>query len=190
MVKQVTVTFEFDPADELVSNLKCFVDGVEKKITTTRSTKKKEEPVMEDEAIITLDAGKLMFNNKAVAEMELEYQDRVVVKYEKVKGSKILIPVISKDDEAGNKLTKTNTVAYKGKQNQILAEHGTIFGIEVFGGDTWKLVPKNAPVKATKTAITADTFEDVTAQAEDIDLTVLTEDEGDLEINEMMFKIV
>ena len=189
MVKQVTVTFEFDPADELVSNLKCFVDGVEKKKTTTRSTKKKEEIVMEDEAIITLDAAKLIFNNKAVADMELQYQDRVVIKYEKVKGSKLLIPTITKDDEAGNKLTKTNTIAYKGKQNTILAEFGTEFGIESLGGDTWKLVPKNAGKKAVVEVSKKDTYEDVIAKAEEIDLTIMTEDEENIEIDEMMFKI-
>lgn len=189
MVKQVTVTFEFDPAEELVSNLKCFVDGVEKKKTTTRSSKKKEEPVMEDEAIITLDPGKLILNNKAVADMELAYQDRVIIKYEKVKGSKLLIPTIAKDEEAGNKLTKTNTVAYKGNQNKILAEFGTEFGIEPYQGDIWRLVPKNAGKKPIVEVSKEDTYEDVIAAAEEIDLTIITEDDENIEIDEMMFKI-
>lgn len=190
MNKQVTVTFEFDPAEELVSNLKCFVDGVEKKKTTTRSSKKKEDVVMEDEAIITLDSGKLLFNNKAVADMELSYQDRIVIKYEKIKGSKLLIPTISKDDEAGNKLTKTNTIAYRGNQNTILAEFGTIFGIESMGGDTWKLISKNPSIKKEVVKVSKeDTYEDVVAKAEEVDLSIITEDEENIEIEEMMFKI-
>jgi hypothetical protein len=137
MVKNVIVSFDFDSETESVTNVQCTVGGVEKKKRVSR--KKEEAPEeMASEAIITLEAAKLVFNNKAVADMELSYEDRVFIKWETYKKS--LIPIIGKDEENGNKLTKTNTVGYKGKQNAVLAEYGNKFTIEPYKDGTWKLL--------------------------------------------------
>ena len=73
MIKQISVTFEFNPDTETVSNLKCTVDGVEKK-----KTRKKSEVVEElaSEALATLDEKKLSFNNKAIADMKAAFNSR------------------------------------------------------------------------------------------------------------------
>lgn len=186
MLKQVTVTFNFDPETEMVSDLTCFVDGVEKKKKTTRTVAKKEI-VMEDESLITLEATKLQFNNRCVADMGLEYQDRLVIKYQKIAGSKKPVPLIAKDvdwDEegSGNKLTKTNSIIYKGNANKILAEFGTQFGIEKYKEGIWKLIPKNAEA-------TSSTYEDVEQEAEDLDMTILVDDDTTEEIGEIPFKL-
>lgn len=191
MIKQVSVTFEFDPETELVSNLKCFIDGVEKKKTTTSKAKKEKDVVIEDQSVITLEANKISFNNKAVLDMELKYQDRIIIKYEKIKGQKKPLPIIGKDtsfDEegSGNKLTKTNTIAYRGNANTILAEYGSKFTIEEYSEGIWKLVSlDDTSINISKD----DTYEDVIAKAEDIELTVFTESDEDTEINEMTFKL-
>lgn len=196
-IKQVSVTFEFDPTTTTVSNLTCFIDGVEKKKKTTRSTKKKENEVLEDTNIIVLEDNKLVFNNRAVDTMGLEWKDRVVIKYETIKdapkGTKPF-PIIGKDESfdeegSGNQVTKTNTVSYRGKANTILKEYGSEFTIETY-------VTKAYPDGIYK-LVTTDggnenlTYEETVEVAEEIDITVLT-DEGhgeDKKIDEMTFKL-
>ena len=198
-MKQVSVTFEFDPTTELVSNLKCFVDGIEKKKTTTRSSKKKEDIVLEDEPIVKLEETKISFNNKCVADMELKWEDRIIIKYEKIKGVKKPVPLIGKDisfdqEGSGNKLTKTNTVAYRGKANTVLAEYGNEFTIQPYLEGSWansegiyKLVPISnvADVNCTDD----NSYEEIVKEAENIDLTVFTKDNENIEIDEMTFKL-
>jgi len=187
MIKQVTVTFSFDPDEEnAVSDLTCFIDGIEKKKKTTRSTKVKEI-ILEDEALVTLEPTKIQLNNKAVADMGIVYGERVIIKYEKITGSKKYFPTIGSDtsmneEGSGNKITKTNSVAYKGKANIILAEYGTEFSVEPYKEGVWKLVSKNAPVKPV-------TYEEVTNQAENLDFTIITDDDSEIEIGEMPFKL-
>lgn len=185
MLKQVTVTFNFDPETEFVSDLTCFVDGVEKKKKTTKSAAKKEV-VLEDEAIITLEPTKLIFNNKCVADMGIEYQDRIVIKYEKLNKEKKPTPLIGKDiswdaEGSGNKITKTNTVSYRGNANKVLAEYGTEFTIEPYKEGIWKLVSKDP-----KTVLA---YEDVQEQAEEVDIPVFVDDDDMSEIGEISFKL-
>lgn len=187
-IKQITVTFDFDPKTETTSNLKCFIDGVEKKKTTTTKASKKDI-VLEDEAIMTREDNKLVFNNKAVADMELEYQDRVVLKYEKMKGSKVPMPVVGKDisfDEegSGNKVTKTNTVSCRGKANDVLKEYGSEFTLELLREGIWKLV-------STDGSSPVDTYESIIDQADETaeELGIFTEDDSDTEILDMSFNL-
>lgn len=190
MLQQFTVNFTFNPEDGSVSGLTTFVDGVEQKKKTTRSsTKVKEEVVLEDEAVITLEPAKLAFNNKAVADMNLQYQDRVVIKYKPISGSKKPTPLIGKDidwkeEGTGNKLTKTNTLSYRGKANTILADFGSKFGLEEYEEGIWKLIPLDPPA-AKPTA----TREDVEKEADDIDLTVFTDEDTTEEIGEISFTL-
>lgn len=170
MIKNIIVSFEFDPETELVSNLVCTVDGIEKK---KKTTKKKPEVVEEMATVplITLDTTKLIFNNKAVADMELEYEDRIVIKWERA--GKKLIPVIGKDEAfdeegAGNKVTKTNTVGYKGKQNAVLAEYGNEFTLEPHKEGIWKLI-------ATSGVDTFKVIEEVVKEKPKVNPDLITE---------------
>lgn len=193
MSKQVTVIFEFDPKTELVSNLTCFIDGIEKKKTTTRTVKKKEE-VMADFPIITLEENKLVLNNRTVHDMDLEWKDRVIIKYEVGKKGTKPFPIIGKDtsfDEegAGNQLTKTDTVSYRGKANVILKEYGTEFTIEpyitkVYPEGVWRLMSTSGESESI-------TYEEIEEEASEIDITVLTDEghEEDIEIEKMTFKL-
>lgn len=185
MLKQVTVTFNFDPETEYVSDLTCFVDGVEKKKKTTRSTTKEKEITLEDEALISLQETKLQLNNKAVADMGIVYGDRLIIKYEKLnKKDKKAVPIIGKDidwnsEGNGNKITKTNSIAYKGKNNTFLAQHGTEFTIEPYKDSLWIMVSKN-PIQST--------YEEVVEEAEETDLDIYVDDNDNDEISEMLFK--
>lgn len=179
MVKNVIVTFEFDTETDSVTNVQCSVDGIEKK---KRTTKKKSEVVeeMASEAIITLETTKLVFNNKAVADMALTQEDRVFIKWEQ-KG-KTLFPIIGTDEEVGNKFTKSGTVAYKGAQNAVLAEIGSEFTIKPYKEGTWELIPTNgnSNIKEAK---------EVIAKAERIDPVIIVDDNEDTEVDKFTFTI-
>ena len=188
MIRGASVTFNFDTETGVVTDVKCVIDGTVKK---TRTTKTKTEVVeeMASEALITLDPTKLIFNNKAVAEMELSPEDRIVIKWEtKGKGkTAVLTPTIGKDlafDEegAGNKVTKTFTVGYKGKQNAVLAEFGTEFGIESYKDGIWKLVSKTS-------AATAGTLEEVIEEVEKEEPVLIISEDENIEIDELTFQL-
>lgn len=184
MIKNVIVTFEFDTDTDTVANVKCSVDGIEKKKRTTR---KKADVVeeMASQALITLEPTKLVFNNKTVADMGIEYEDRIVIKWEKA--GKTLIPIIGKDEAfdeegSGNKVTKTNTVGYKGKQNAVLAELGTQFTIEPYKEGVWKLISTTSPT-------TFKTLEDTIKTVERVEPDLLIESGDETEIDELQFTL-
>lgn len=179
MVKQVIVTFEFDTDTDSVKNVKCSVDGVEKKKTSTR---KKEEVVkeMEKQAIITLEETKLVLNNKAVADLGATSENRVLIRFEQ-KG-KTVFPIISTDDEKGNKLTKAGTVAYKGKQNEVLAEFGTTFTLVPFKEGLFKLVSLDAKEDA------GSLLEDL-EEASNIEPVIILDDEENIDLDDLTYKL-
>ena len=187
MIKNVIVTFEFDSDTDMVSNVQCSVDGVEKKKKTTR---KKSEVVeeMASKPLITLEPNKLVFNNKAVADMSIEYEDRIVIKWEKSdKNAKILFPIIGKDEAfneegSGNKVTKSSTIGYKGTQNAVLAEYGNQFTIEEYKDGIWKLVSTTSPT-------TTRTLEETIKTVEAIEPDLLIENGDKTEIDELQFTL-
>lgn len=192
MIKSVIVTFDFDTETELVSNVLCNVDGVEKKKRTTKSKAKVEEE-MAAEPLITREETKLVFNNKAVACMELEHEDRIIIKWEKIEGTKNLFPIIGKDlafDEegAGNKVTKANTIGFKGKQNVVLAELGSVFTISpyvtnAYPEGVWKLISTTNPT-------TCKTLEDTIKAVEKIEADIITDADENIEIDEIKFTLI
>ena len=96
-----------------------------KKTSRKSSTKKDENP----EPIVTLDSTKLTLTQGAVDLLQVCEDCRIDIKYKKK--DKKLVPVIGTDaafgTKAGNKLTKTNTVSYRGAANDKLAAYGTVF---------------------------------------------------------------
>ena len=184
-MKQVVVTFNFDPETELVSDVRCVVDGIEKKKKTTKKVKEVIEE-MASEPIITLEPNKLVFNNKAIADMDIKYEDRIVIKWEKIDGK--MTPIIGKDiafDEegTGNKVTKSNTITYKGKANDILADLGTEFNILEKEEGIWRLVPKGATINSVPK------LEEVYEEAEETEADLLVDTDDVTEIDDLQFKL-
>lgn len=181
MIRAVTVTFDVNDETGEVTNVKTQVEGEVKRRTTT--TKKKDVvKELEDVAKITREENKITLNNKAVADIGIEYGDRVFIIYEKDKTTNSLFPVIGRSDETGNKITKSNTIAFKGNQNVALAEFGSEFTIESFKDDMWKLVPLGS-------SKVVNTMEEAVAIAEQVKPQLLVEDEQDYEIDELEFKL-
>ena len=179
MIRAVTITFDVDSETGDVTNVKTQVEGQVKRKTTTKS-KKDVVKELEDTPIITREETKLVLNNRAVADMGIEYGDRVFIIYEK--GEKTLFPVIGRSEDKGNKITKSNTVAFKGNQNVALAEFGTEFTIEEYEDETWKLVPVGGS-KVVKTV------EEAVKLSEEVKPELLVEDDEEYEIDEFEFKL-
>lgn len=194
MTKQITVTFEFEPETELVSNLKCFVDGIEnKKPTTKRKSPEKKEKVveLEDSAIVTLEDNKLVLNNKAVSDLGIKYQDRVLIIYEG--NSKNKYPLIGSDlafdqEGSGNKITKTNTVSYRGNANKILAEFGTSFNLIPHKEGIFKMESLTTPKIVQEELFKDPTYDNIVNSIKDEDIVLFTKDD-EIEVEELAFKL-
>lgn len=98
------------------------------KKTSTKSTKIEEN----NEPLITLDSNKLILTTGAVQTLNVCADCRLDIKYKKK--DRASIPVIGTDSafgtKSGNRLTKTNTVSFRGSANDKLSEFGVIFKLE------------------------------------------------------------
>ena len=84
-----------------------------------------------DEATVTVADNKLILSKEAVKALEGVAGDRIVINYWTV-DSTTTFPVIGKsecfgDSTGGNRLTKSNTVSFRGTQRDILLEYGSFF---------------------------------------------------------------
>lgn len=109
------------------------VDTKATKSTTKTSAKASTAKVdVNPDPIITLDSNKLILTQGAVDLLQVCTDCRVDIKYKK-KGKKA-VPIIGTDaafgTKSGNKLTKSNTVSYRGSANEKLSAYGTTFKLE------------------------------------------------------------
>lgn len=112
-----------------------FIGKEEITVDTATSTKRQAKAVKVEaniEPLITLDSNKLVLTTGAVDMMKICPDCRVDIKYKKK--DKVSVPVIGTDaafgTKGGNKLTKTNTVSFRGSANEKLAEYGSVFKLE------------------------------------------------------------
>jgi hypothetical protein len=101
--------------------------------TSTKRQSTKAAKVVEcNDPLIKLDSNKLILTTGAVDLLQICADCRVDIKYKKK--DKTSVPVIGTDTafgtKGGNKLTKTNTVSFRGAANDKLAEFGTTFKLE------------------------------------------------------------
>lgn len=87
---------------------------------------------------IILDSNKYILNQAAADLLEAKWEDRLDIKYQKVKG--VIYPIIGKDSafgsKSGNKLTKSLSVSCRGKANEMLAKYGATFTLTELKGQT------------------------------------------------------
>lgn len=103
------------------------------KSATKTSTKASAAKVdANPDPIITLDSNKLILTQGAVDLLQVCADCRVDIKYKKK--DKKAVPIIGTDaafgTKSGNKLTKSNTVSYRGAANEKLSAYGTTFKLE------------------------------------------------------------
>lgn len=109
------------------------VDTKATKSATKTSTKASTAKVdANPDPIITLDSNKLVLTQGAVDLLQVCADCRVDIKYKKK--DKKAVPIIGTDaafgTKSGNKLTKSNTVSYRGAANEKLSAYGTTFKLE------------------------------------------------------------
>ena len=109
------------------------VDTKATKSATKTSTKASAAKVdANPDPIITLDSNKLILTQGAVDLLQVCADCRVDIKYKKK--DKKAVPIIGTDaafgTKSGNKLTKSNTVSYRGAANEKLSAYGPTFKLE------------------------------------------------------------
>jgi hypothetical protein len=131
---KLDILFHYE-VDEITGEMK-FIGKEEVAVDTAASTQKRATKPAKvednDEPLIRLDSNKLVLTTGAVQFMNICADCRIDIKYKR-RGN-VAVPVIGTDEafetKGGNKLTKNNTVSFRGAANEKLAEYGTTFTIE------------------------------------------------------------
>lgn len=100
----------------------------------------------EIEPIVEVKENKLVLSPKAISMLQSVHGDRISINYVQ-DGNELTFPIIGKssvfaDQDSGNRLTKSNTVSFRGFQRDLLLKYGTIFILEEFRNNIFRLVPK------------------------------------------------
>lgn len=136
----------------------------------------------EDCPKIILESNKFTLNGLAAELLKVNYEDRLTIQYIPIDGK--TTPTIAKDEvlgvTGGNKVSKSNTVACRGKAHDKLEEFGNVFtlvekseGIFIMQGDKepskYKVVDKN--VKVTEPDEITDLEADLDGDSIEIDFS-------------------
>lgn len=99
---------------------------------TSKASKTSSKVDNNPDPIVTLDSNKLILTQGAIDLLQICEDCRIDIKYEKK--DKKAVPIIGTDSafgtKGGNKLSKSNTVSYRGAANEKLATYGTTFKLE------------------------------------------------------------
>lgn len=167
-MERIKILFTFD-IDPLNGDMIC----IDRKIVDDKVKVSKAEE--SNVPTLTLEANKFTLNSNAIALLKATAGDKIDIKYQKKENASIPIIGLSSEfgtPDNGNKLTKSNTVAYRGKANTELKKFGSVFTLSP--SDTqglFELVSENAPQEVS---ITDDAI-----QIPDDNLTI-PEDDSDL----------
>lgn len=134
MIQRFKVLFTYEQDDETgevkVINREVVNDDLPKAKKTSSPKKSKADENPEPELI--LEDNKYSLNTAAVELLGVEADDRIDIKFEK--RDKVRVPVIGCNTafgtQGGNRLTKSNTVSYRGKNHDLLEEYGTVFSFK------------------------------------------------------------
>lgn len=107
-----------------------------KPLTTNSEVKDNTNTYNIDNAYVSIDKNKLILTPDAVKALNAIAGDRIAVNYWTVDSTKTF-PVIGKaecfsDNSDGNRLTKSNTISFRGNQQEILKEYGDHFRLIPF----------------------------------------------------------
>lgn len=127
MIIKMLLTVDYDPESNTYTPIKQEI--VTDKVTKSKAKVEKEES---PDPIIKLESNKYVLNQAAVNLLGVKWEDRILIKYQKVEG--VTFPIIGTDKAfnelgGGNKLTKSLTVSCRGKANELLVKYGTTFSV-------------------------------------------------------------
>lgn len=182
MIKQLdlSVIINYDTEkDEIISYITTLNGVQEKKTTTTKKSSKKN--TLEGLCVVR-EENKLILSEELVKALNAKADDKIVVQYERDQASKTVSPIIALESTlnngGGNKLTKSNTIAYRGKANNTLSEFGTNFKAEPFKEGMFKLIGDSNTAKDIEIAqavkevdLGIDVISDEVTEIEDMDFS-------------------
>lgn len=164
----------------------------EKKSSSSATTKVKDDG--NPNPTLKLEDNKYILNNAAIEALGVEEGDKIDIKYE-VKNKK-KSPVIGSADsfgtKGGNKLTKSHTVSYRGKNNEELSKYGDEFtfkerdkvpGTFYLVGNTVEEVVSNAD------ETTEDNEIDLESEINNIEDTIENPDDNEVLPDDLNFNI-
>lgn len=129
----IQISFNYDEKTNTVNN-----------IVVRNLTSKKENrfPTVE------VKENKLVISPKAIGMIGCITGDRITIQYFQ-ESPTVTFPIIGlssvfADPDSGNKLTKSNTVSFKGFQRKVLIQYGTEFVLEPFQEGMFKMVPSSS----------------------------------------------
>lgn len=96
---------------------------------------------------IILEENRVTLSSEALILLNVTQGERILINYVQV-SSEYTFPVIGKSEffstpEAGNKLTKSNTVSFRGMQNKVLRVYGDKFSLQPYKSGIYKMIKFN-----------------------------------------------
>jgi len=161
-------------------------DELTKKIVRTtildeegkRPRQRKKKDTDNSEPILQVDTNKLIISDALLDLIDADAGDRIAINYYTISNTETF-PLIGKsemfaDKQSGNKLTKSNTVSFKGVQREILLKYGSLFTVEPFNEGIYKLIS----LEPTEEVLATE-YSELEQLDEEIDEFILNDDEDE-----------
>ena len=164
------ISFDFDEVTQKVSNLKV--------------TSLSKVNLDEGEPFVQLMDNKLKLTPKAIEMIGAQVGDRIQVNYW-TENNHNTFPLIGRsefftDKEEGSKLTKSNTVSFRGNKNTVLKVYGELFKLEEFKDNMFRLVKVDTENEATESE--QKELEDLNSSEIDEEIKNILEDEDNSDL--------
>lgn len=164
------ISFDFDEVTQKVSNLKV--------ISLSKINLDEGEP------LVQLMDNKLKLTPKAIEMIGAQVGDRIQVNYW-TENNHNTFPLIGRsefftDKEEGSKLTKSNTVSFRGNKNTVLKVYGELFKLEEFKDNMFRLVKVETENEATESE--QKELEDLNSSEIDEEIKNILEDEDNSDL--------
>lgn len=164
------ISFDFDEVTQKVSNLKV--------------TSLSKVNLDEGEPLVQLMDNKLKLTPKAIEMIGAQVGDRIQVNYW-TENNHNTFPLIGRsefftDKEEGSKLTKSNTVSFRGNKNTVLKVYGELFKLEEFKDNMFRLVKVETENETTESE--QKELEDLNSSEIDEEIKNILEDEDNSDL--------
>lgn len=165
-------------------NISFDFDEVTQKVTNLKVTSLSKVNLDEGEPLIQLMDNKLKLTPKAIEMIGAQVGDRIQVNYW-TENNHNTFPLIGRsefftDKEEGSKLTKSNTVSFRGNKNTVLKVYGELFKLEEFKDNMFRLVKVETENEATESE--QKELEDLNSSEIDEEIKNILEDEDNSDL--------
>ena len=165
-------------------NISFDFDEVTQKVTNLKVTSLSKVNLDEGEPFVQLMDNKLKLTPKAIEMIGAQVGDRIQVNYW-TENNHNTFPLIGRsefftDKEEGSKLTKSNTVSFRGNKNTVLKVYGELFKLEGFKDNMFRLVKVETENEATESE--QKELEDLNSSEIDEEIKNILEDEDNSDL--------